>query len=497
VNVLSPSTTTIYVIVRHGTKCKREHPGLPQDHKDCNCRKSIYIYENGEDHPISAKTRSWGEAEKVAQAERDKRNPDKQEVAELKKQLAAKKEAEAARKEAEATKQTISIVDATQRWFDEKKAVSHNTAGGHLSVVGRIRAWAKDNNIETVAQVTANQLDQWRGKWSPRAEEQYNRIAPGTQKNFQFYLKDVFRYIVGLGDYIDKSPAEGLRAIKVPRPGVQPLSLLQFEDVLASIEPCCAAESGIMHEIAAELRALCLLQRYEGLRLGDAVALPRTALVGNLLTLKTQKTGVLIKDRFVPDQVVTALTALSKGRKYFREEFFLWPKSVGSWKSLVARWEDKLRRLNPFLNFINDLGEPMKFHSHLLRHTFAVQLLLLGVPIDEVSKLLTHDSVATTETYYASWVKARIDKMNADFVAATTGMGMTFTIGEGTVSAGGVNRVIEQFIDGLARTGNLSGESLLKVAERVKCLVGAAQCESGIQLSKTPSTEYPALKYVQ
>jgi len=44
-------------------------PGLRSDYKDCNCRKSIYIYENGEDHPIAAKTRSWSEAQKIAQEE--------------------------------------------------------------------------------------------------------------------------------------------------------------------------------------------------------------------------------------------------------------------------------------------------------------------------------------------------------------------------------------------------------------------------------------------
>jgi len=201
--------------VRHGKKCRREHPGLPPDHKDCNCRKAIYIYENGEDHPISAKTRSWEEAEKVAQAERDKRNPDKQEVAELKKQLAAKKEAEAAKKEAEATKKTLTIEDATERWAKAQKGVEATTAATHQWVVSRVRAWAKNNRIETVDQLNSDNLNRWREDWSPVAEKPYNQLEPSTQVTFQSYLKGICRYIVDLGGYLEKSPAEGLKPIKV------------------------------------------------------------------------------------------------------------------------------------------------------------------------------------------------------------------------------------------------------------------------------------------
>jgi site-specific recombinase XerD len=44
---------------------------------------------------------------------------------------------------------------------------------------------------------------------------------------------------------------------------------------------------------------------------------------------------------------------------------------------------------------------------HRLRDTFAVRMLLNGVPLDDVSRLLGHSSVTTTEMYYAKWVAAR------------------------------------------------------------------------------------------
>jgi integrase len=54
----------------------------------------------------------------------------------------------------------------------------------------------------------------------------------------------------------------------------------------------------------------------------------------------------------------------------------------------------------------------------MLRDTFAVELLLAGVPIERVSKLLGHSSVTITEKHYAPWNKARQLQAEADLVAS-------------------------------------------------------------------------------
>jgi len=70
----------------------------------------------------------------------------------------------------------------------------------------------------------------------------------------------------------------------------------------------------------------------------------------------------------------------------------------------------------------------MRFHTHMLRDTFAVELLLEGVPLEEVSKLLTHTSVAVTEKHYSPWVKARREKLERDQVEAMRRMGKKVTV---------------------------------------------------------------------
>ena len=47
----------------------------------------------------------------------------------------------------------------------------------------------------------------------------------------------------------------------------------------------------------------------------------------------------------------------------------------------------------------------------MFRDTFAVELLLSGVPIDQVSLLLGHSSVKVTEKHCAPFVKARQEQL--------------------------------------------------------------------------------------
>ena len=46
-------------------------------------------------------------------------------------------------------------------------------------------------------------------------------------------------------------------------------------------------------------------------------------------------------------------------------------------------------------------------YSHQFRHTFAVELLIGGTPLETVSKLSGHKSVAVTERHYAAGVPER------------------------------------------------------------------------------------------
>ena len=57
-------------------------------------------------------------------------------------------------------------------------------------------------------------------------------------------------------------------------------------------------------------------------------------------------------------------------------------------------------------------------HAHRFRDTFAVELLLAGVPIERVSILLGHQSVKITERHYSPWTRSRQEQVEADLQRA-------------------------------------------------------------------------------
>jgi integrase len=71
-------------------------------------------------------------------------------------------------------------------------------------------------------------------------------------------------------------------------------------------------------------------------------------------------------------------------------------------------------------------------HAHRLRDTFAVELLLAGVPLDRVSVLLGHSSIRITERHYAPWTRSRQEQIEADLKAAWSNDPVILTDGKGT-----------------------------------------------------------------
>ncbi len=158
-------------------------------------------------------------------------------------------------------------------------------------------------------------------------------------------------------------------------------------------------------ENGRRIRGLVLLLRYSGMRIGDGVNFSTDRLEGNRLFLYTQKTGVPV-NTILPGFVLSALEATPK----VTEKFFFW-SGRGKLESIVRSWQTRLRKLFKLANVPNG-------HAHRFRDTFAVELLLAGVPIERVSILLGHQSVRITEKHYAPWVRSRQEQLEADLANA-------------------------------------------------------------------------------
>jgi len=74
--------------------------------------------------------------------------------------------------------------------------------------------------------------------------------------------------------------------------------------------------------------------------------------------------------------------------------------------------------------FLEADGSPRPAHLHMLRDTFAVEYLLAGMPLEEVSRLLGHSSVLITQKHYAPWVLERQQRLATSVRTAWSTMGL-------------------------------------------------------------------------
>ncbi|HEV2223874.1 MAG TPA: tyrosine-type recombinase/integrase [Candidatus Acidoferrales bacterium] len=205
--------------------------------------------------------------------------------------------------------------------------------------------------------------------------------------------------------WIPENPTADLKAPKIPLCPTMPFDCDEIVRTLAAIEEYKRQAPSTARNNAQRLRALILLLRYSGLRISDVVSLSADRIKGNRLFLYTAKTGVPV-NVILPDFVVEAIEATPRvsGARWF------W-SGVGKLDSVVRSWQTRLRR-------IFELAKVPKGHAHRFRDTFAVELLLSGVPIERVSVLLGHQSVRITERHYAPWVRARQEQLEADLQRA-------------------------------------------------------------------------------
>jgi integrase/recombinase XerD len=413
-----PETFSIKVLTRHSSECpKRDDPTF----RKCNCRKQLYIYEHGKAGYVSAKTRSWTKADEFMRAQIDARDPVKKALREIEDKEAAKVAAQQARQ--------ITVSDALKEWLSGLRKRSRSRTVQFNSLASKLRSWAEEQGHDRLSDIKPAMLSAWRGSWSETAENERDRLAPATQNLYVSHLHRFFKWAVQ-AEYLERDPSVLVKRQKYERIQTQPLtSPEQFAEILAATYKFDEDRYTLRQvpEYGRDLRAIFLLMRWTGIRLIDALMLKRTAVVDGRLNLITKKTGKAIKDRPLPQVVREALAAVVPQPRV-RDGYYFWSATGEDEDNLTVVWTGRIKRLNKYLSLKDEDGDPMEFRSHMLRDTFAVDLLLQGMPLEDVSYLLTHDSVKMTEKYYAPWVNARREKVHGDLQQTLERMGAEFAV---------------------------------------------------------------------
>ena len=213
-------------------------------------------------------------------------------------------------------------------------------------------------------------------------------------------LRAFFRFACEI-HWVDENPAKNISNPKIADRPTLPFTREEMIKILGACDRYGDNYGRTGQANARRLRALVLLLRYSGMRIGDTVRLARDRINRNKLLLYTAKAGTPVYN-VLPEFVVRALEAAS----YSNSRHFFW--SVESKpKSAVGDWQRSLAKLFRLASVKNG-------HAHRFRDTFAVELLLAGVPLERVSMLLGYQSVKITERHYTPWVRARQAQLEAD-----------------------------------------------------------------------------------
>ena len=275
----------------------------------------------------------------------------------------------------------MKLAEATDAYLRDMKArdIRSSTLKRYISIFRAWQAYASEKGLSELTDFDQAEMRALRESWS---------CKPATQRLQLKLLRAFFTYAVDAG-WVRASPVVKLKA---PRTRDRPKMPLTKDEVVSLVVTAREADK-------TEEEALILLMRYSGLSIRDAVTLRRDAIDSHdNLTLRRAKSGELV---VVPLHSL-AIKALERIGPPNQPHFF-WS---GRSKPLSATkyWRERLNRVARKAGVQN-------FTPHRLRHTFAVEFLSAGESIEDLSTLLGHSSVYTTERYYAQWNMARRNRL--------------------------------------------------------------------------------------
>jgi len=372
----------ITIFVRHAAKCPHRRKG--EFFKGCKCWKHLRWSYASKQYRRAAGSRTWEGAVRERQ----------------------KEEAAYEAKGQPCEDQPTTLREIIEIFLRDKEGQNLNAGvlKKYRRELARFAEFSEKRGKAFLAHVALPDLTDYRATWE--AEYPSSR----TRQKVQERLRSFFRYSLNAG-LIARNPAAALSPVKVDVAPTLPLDASQYEKLLKAV-----GETFGESVKAARVRALIHLMRYTGLAIGDAVTLERAAIsfdagkkITRIVTARA-KTGVDVSIP-IPADLASELAGVASGNP----RYVFWQTGNGERESAVKQWHKDLKQV------FEKAGMP-DGHPHQLRDTAAVEWLNAGIPLEEVSRLLGHASIRTTERHYAPWVKSRQDRLDS-LVMATWASG--------------------------------------------------------------------------
>ena len=288
----------------------------------------------------------------------------------------------------------ITIQQAGEKFIADANArkLNESTIYKYSLLFKQLGNFAQKGGLRYLKELELTTLDEFRSEWKDGPRSSLKKL-----ERLRAFLRFCERR-----KWIGNNPATDLKAPKIQNKPTMPFTHAEILKILAAFNKY-ADRAGVAN--AQRLKAFVLLLRYSGMRIGDTVKCGVNRITGNKLFLYTQKTGVPVQC-VLPDFLVRELEAAPKSS----EGHFFWT-GKSKLHSAIGKWQRRLQTMFA-------LAEVQGGHAHRFRDTFAVELLLVGVPLERVSVLLGHQSVRITERHYSPWVRSRQEQLEQDLQRA-------------------------------------------------------------------------------
>ena len=300
------------------------------------------------------------------------------------------REWEARETEPKSTAEPITIEQAKDKYLADAAArcLNESTIYKYRLLFKQIGDFAQKRGLRYLKALDLETLDTFRSEWKDGPRSSLKKL-----ERLRAFLRFCERR-----KWIDQNPATDMKAPKILNRPTMPFTQVEIVKVLAAFNKY-SKRAGRAN--AQRLKAFVLLLRYSGMRIGDTVRCGTDRIVGDKLFLYTQKTGVPVHC-VLPNFVIRELEAAPQSS----EGHFFWT-GKSKLHSAIGKWQRRLQTLFT-------LAEVEGGHAHRFRDTFAVELLLAGIPLERVSVLLGHQSVRITERHYSPWVRSRQEQLEQD-----------------------------------------------------------------------------------
>lgn len=307
----------------------------------------------------------------------------------------------------------LTMKKALAMWEADKVRLgaASTTMRSYTALRGRILAYADDHGLSLLSQFTAPRVYDMVVAWPGKQITNAQRITK-VQEFFAFAVKR---------EWVSVSPAAGVDRPHVRHEQVEPYSPAEEEAIAGALDTWTSAfnnlKGGRWSSRPQTFKCLVHVLQDTGLRIGDALRvrpeIVEPALNGSwkftLQMMKTDHRDDGPVTCFLTPETVAELKACPRlSKKYpFMEECGR-ESDRNAWKEHVSVQAQSARVAMTFLGRVTGVKG---LRPHRFRHTFAVKKLIGGWQLEDVSRLLGHAAVSTTEKYYAKWTKGRQERL--------------------------------------------------------------------------------------